>query len=108
MILKIKIGRKEYEITTDHAASSYDMPVVLVNGELVDLQVSYERDPVQRVDVLDALADADNVHNGPVTRGRLHDLASEMLSDIAKPTAADYGRVIATFKARGREMAAAE
>lgn len=108
MIIRFEHDGTRFEITTEHPAASYGRPVVLVDGTLTDGAPHYEQDAVEQPHPLDVLASAANVHDGPVTRGRLHGLAAAMLAGVERPTGADYDRVISEFTRRGRELAAAE
>ncbi len=96
-------------ITTEHATSSYGIPVVLVDGEPTVQVDSYERDPdpPQRT-VLDQLADLAGVWNGPETRRQLAVLADTMLHATPSPCGADYDSVIAAFLAEYERRRAAE
>jgi hypothetical protein len=96
------------EITTDHAASSYGQPVVLIDGELTDIAVEYEADEPAIPTVLDRLADAAGVWAGPETRRQLAMLGDQMLADIEHATGADYDHVIAAFQAERQRRVAAE
>lgn len=94
------------EVTTEHTTCSYGSAAVLVDGELADVSVSYQADTPPQRSALDLLADAAGVWHGPETRRKLDALADEMLGD--DPSGADYDRVIAEFKIRGRAMVDAE
>jgi len=96
----LTIDGKAIEITTDHAASSYSQPVVLVDGELTNVPAAHEADECG-CNVLDMLADAAGVWTGPASRRALHSLAAEMFSGPL--TGADYDAVIAEFKRRGEQ-----
>lgn len=94
-------GGKTYTITTDHAASSYGMPVLLVDGILADVEISYDRQRLEYRTALDVAADQAGVHDGPMTRQDLAALAEEMAGET-------HAQIIAEFQQRGRKLAAAE
>jgi len=98
-------GRHEYTITTEHAASSYGIPVIIVDGELTDGRVQYSPDEYEPPTVLSILADAAGVWGGPATRRALADYASARLP--ANPGGADYDRIIGEFLAEGKRRATA-
>lgn len=108
MLAKFEINRIEYEITTEHAASSHGHPVLLRNGELTDLPVEYEADESPLPSALDLLADCAGIWGGPQTRRELERLADEMLADVENPNGADCDRVIAEFKRRKESAEEAE
>ena len=97
MKITVKIDERDIEITTEHSASSYNQPIVLVDGELTDFQAHYERDECG-CSILGLLADAAGVWGGRHTREKLLELSAEMLPE--NPTGADYDKVIAEFKRR--------
>ncbi len=98
MNAKLMIDGRQVIITNEHATSSYGLPVVLVDGEITDIGVEYEADRCE-CNILDMLADAAGIHNGPRTRRALRSLADEMLPD--NPRGGDYDPVIDEFVRRG-------
>ena len=94
------IAGQQVEVTTEHAASSYGLPVVLIDGVLTDTQVAYRHEP-DTPTVLSLLASQAGIHDGPVTLAALGDLADEMLADVGQPRGEDYDRVIDEFQRRG-------
>jgi len=96
-------GGHRHEITTEHSASSYNLPVLLVSGELIG-QVHYEPDEIELPSALQRLADEAGVWGGSATRKALNDLAEELLGGVERPRGADYDRVVDEFIRRGHLM----
>jgi hypothetical protein len=106
MRMSMSIGAHQYEITTDHSASSYGQPVVLRDGELTNLTAEYSADECH-CSALGLLADIAGIHNGPATRTALDTLAAELYPHGIRSGAA-CDAVIAEFRKRGAAMRAAE
>jgi len=104
MRIELKVDGRDIAVTTEHAASSYGQPVVLVDGELTDIvatdrgEQSEDAHPIH--DALDALADNAGIHDGPQTRLALHNLAGE-LGDPAGVNGRMLDRTIEEFQRRG-------
>ena len=96
-------GGHKHEITTEHSASSYGAPILLVSGKVVS-EVFYEADEIHHPSILDQLARQAGVWPGPATLSALQDLANEMLADVENPRGADYDRVVDEFIRRGAKM----
>ena len=92
----------EFELTTEHAASSHNIPVLLLGGILTNVGVEYKPDEPDTPSVADLLADAAGIWGGSQTRRELADLAAEMLRNVANPQGTDYDRVIEEFERRGK------
>ena len=103
MRMTMHVGGHEYTVTTDHASSSYGIPVVLRNGEITDIQAEYTADEAATCHPLDGLAEAAGVWGGWRTREALHALAGEMLAEVERPRGEDYDRVIAEFQRRSKD-----
>lgn len=101
MELSTTINGQVITITTDHAASSYGNPVVLIDAELTDIQAQYAPDECE-CNVLDLLANAAGIWGGGQTRRELRALADEMLGE--NPTGVNYDAVITEFARRGAEL----
>jgi len=93
-------GGHKHEISTEHPASNYGQPVLLVSGELVG-PVYYEPDEMELPTVLHRLADEAGIWAGLATRRALSELAEKMLAGVERPRGADYDRVIDEFIRRG-------
>lgn len=100
--MEIKINHPtlpDIVVTKNHVSSSYGIPVLLIDGEIVDhAKINMTLDECG-CNVLDMLADTRGIHDGAWTRQKLHELAAEMLPK--KPSGADYDEVISHFIARG-------
>lgn len=101
MRITLHVEGKEIVITTDHAASRYGTPVVLVDGTLTDTPVEYQGDEPAPPTLLDLMADRAGVWGGAQTRRDLAALAVEMSGQPEE-------KIIKEFQRRGRSMAAAE
>jgi hypothetical protein len=102
----MRIGKREYVATNDHAASSYGQPVVLQDGELTDIGCTYATDECHCY-ALRLLADMAGIHNGPATRTALDNLSAELYPQGVR-TGAECDAVIVEFRKRGAAMRAAE
>lgn len=107
MTATITYNRHTITITTEHAASSYGLPVVLLDGQLTDISVEYTPAEPECPSALEQLATMAHVHDGRRTRKDLSTLADELCPEGIR-SGADADRVVAEFQRRGREMRATE
>lgn len=94
--IRFEYDGKEFCITTEHSASSYGQPVVLVDGELTNIVPEVEFSTSER-SPLDHIADAWGIHKGWYTRSKLHTLADNLLENVPQPIGADYDKVCLIF-----------
>lgn len=123
MHVTVTVEGRTITVTTDHAASSHGLPVVVIDGELTDIPAEYEADagdnrlhsgdPADQVGLaLGALHRAQGGFAGRRTLDELHALASDMLANVPGGAADVRGEhlqaVIDEFARRGREQRGAE
>jgi hypothetical protein len=96
MKAQVTIGGREITITTEHSASSYGLPVVLIDGELTNLPATFEHEPGQTT-ALDLLADRAGIHFGFRTRDALRKAVRERYGE--EPTGTQIDQAIEDFKA---------
>lgn len=123
MEAKTTIEGKEITITTEHATSSYDIPVVLIDGEITDIPAEYEPDrstfdwcyqsPIYIA--LCAMWAARGGWQGAATIRALVDLADQQWAKKygsdwrpAQITAQDVELSISDFEAEGKRLRQAE
>lgn len=94
----MEIEGKGVEVTTEHAGSSYGIPVVVVDGEIVGQVAEYVPDECNCT-ILGLLADQAGVWGGPATRRELSALGVELYGTRAW-TGAECDDIIAQFRAR--------
>ncbi len=111
MIVRIEdLNGHHIEVTTEHSASSYGHPVVLVDGHLADVAVEYYPDECNCTP-LTLLADQAGICHGGETRRQLRLLAEELYPQAWREdtlTGLEIEHVICEFKRRGEELAKLE
>ena len=95
---------QQITLTTEHSASSYGQPVVLVNGVVIDAHVNMELDEPELPSALDSMSDDAGIHDGAVTRSALYELTQELAQQPSEGLGAWYDRIISEFKKRGKAL----